>query len=59
MKIKILQNKKGINMTREQKEERKIELVDNLLFGEKNDSKMRSNKRRTLNFQKGLIACGM
>ena len=27
--------KRGIDMTKEQKEERKIELLDNLLFGEK------------------------
>lgn len=33
-----IKKKRGIDMTKEQKEERKIELLDNLLFGEKNDS---------------------
>ena len=27
--------KRGINMTREEKEDRKLELLDNILFGEK------------------------
>ena len=30
-----IKKKRGIDMTKEQKEERKIELLDNLLFGEK------------------------
>lgn len=33
-------------MTREEKEDRKLELLDNMLFGEKNDSKRRGNKGR-------------
>ena len=31
--------KRGSDMTREEKEDRKLELFDNILFGEKNDSK--------------------
>jgi hypothetical protein len=38
--------KRGIDMTREEKEDRKLELLDNMLFGEKNDSKRRGNKGR-------------